>query len=513
MERELITGSKLWITISVMCAAMMAVLDISIVNVALNDIRASFGTPIDQIAWVSTGYMMANVVVIPMTGWFQRRFGYRRYFVTSILIFGIASVLCGTAWNLPSLVAFRVLQGLGGGAIIPTAQSILFARYPRNEHGTAQALFGLGAVTAPLLGPSLGGYFVDIASWHWIFLINVPVVLVAAFLAWNNIEEPGWQPSRERVDRKGIALLVVGMATLQYVLEEGHRDNWFESATISLLSVIAFVSLVTFVVHELETPNAVVDFRVFLNRSYAAATGLNFAIGMTLFSATFLFSLYCGAVMHYAALDIGLLFLKGSAIQLVLMPIIGRLLSRVDPRPLIVMGGLIVVYSLYLNSRLSNVADEHAMLVTVFVRACGLGFVFAPLNVAALSDIPARQRGNAAGLFNLTRELGGSIGTAFMSTRIDQNIKINFTALTRNVTLFDNSTLEALGQAKRLLAGSVTDAVAASYAALQLRISQQALVRAFAQNFLLLAAMYFCLLALVALLRRPAGSRNAPGGH
>ena len=513
MERELITGSKHWITIAVMLAAMMAVLDISIVNVALNDIRASFGTPIDQIAWVSTGYMMANVVVIPMTGWFQRRFGYRRYFVTSILLFGLASVLCGTAWNLPSLVAFRVLQGLGGGAIIPTAQSILFARYPRKEHGTAQALFGLGAVTAPLLGPSLGGYFVEIASWHWIFLINVPIVLLAAFLAWNNIEERGWQPSQERVDQKGIALLVVGMATLQYVLEEGHRDNWFESKTISLLAVIACVSLVTFVVHEIETPNAVVDFRVFLNRSYAAATGLNFAIGMTLFSATFLFSLYCGAVMHYAALDIGLLFLKGSAIQLVLMPIIGRLLSRVDPRPLIVLGGLIVVYSLYLNSQLSNTADDHAMLITVFVRACGLGFVFAPLNVSALSDIPASQRGNAAGLFNLTRELGGSIGTAFMSTRIDQNVKVNFTALTRNVSLFDNSTLEALGQAKRFLAGRVTDVVAASYATLQMRISQQALVRAFSQNFLLLAVMYFCLLVLVVFLRRPAGSRSAPGGH
>ncbi|HMA96059.1 MAG TPA: DHA2 family efflux MFS transporter permease subunit, partial [Polyangiaceae bacterium] len=306
MDHELIGGSKLAITVAVMCAAMMAVLDISIVNVALNDVRASFGTPIDQIAWISTGYMVANVVIIPMTGWFQRRFGFRRYFVGSILIFGIASVLCGTAWNLPSLVAFRVLQGLGGGAIMPTSQSILFARYPREQHGTAQSLFGLGAVTAPLLGPSLGGYLVDVASWHWIFLINVPIVLAAAYLAWNNIEEPGFVASRERVDSTGIALLTVGMAALQYVLEEGHRDNWFESRTISLLSVIAVVGLVTFVVHELETVHPVVDFRVFANRSYAAATGLNFAIGMTLFSATFMFSLYCGTVMHYSALDIGL---------------------------------------------------------------------------------------------------------------------------------------------------------------------------------------------------------------
>jgi DHA2 family multidrug resistance protein len=513
MERELITGSKLGITIAVMCAAMMAVLDISIVNVALNDIRASFGTPIDQIAWVSTGYMMANVVVIPMTGWFQRRFGFRRYFVSSILLFGIASVLCGTAWNLPSLVAFRVLQGLGGGAIIPTAQSILFARYPRKEHGTAQALFGLGAVTAPLLGPSVGGYLVDVASWHWIFLVNVPIVLTAAALAWKHIEEPGFLPAVESVDTKGIALLVVGMATLQYVLEEGHRDSWFESRLIIVLSVAAAAALVTFVVHELETPNAVVDLRVFANRSYAAATGLNFAVGMMLFSATFLFSLYCGTVMHYAAIDIGLLFLKGSAIQLVLMPIIGRMLSRVDPRPMVLMGGLIVAYSLYLNSHLTNLADERAMLLPIFVRACGLGFIFAPLNVTALSDIPARQRGNAAGLFNLTRELGGSIGTAWMSTRLDYNIKNHITALARNVTIYDPETLEALSQAKRFIGTRVTDSVGASYGLVSMRIAQQALVRAFAENFTMLSFLFAFLLVLVLLLRRPQGSRAAPAGH
>ncbi len=509
METELITGSKLGITVAVMCAAMMAVLDISIVNVALNDIRASFGTPIDQIAWVSTGYMMANVVVIPMTGWFQRKFGYRRYFVASILVFGAASVLCGTAWNLPSLVAFRVLQGLGGGAIMPTSQSILFARYPRNEHGTAQALFGLGAVTAPLLGPSLGGYLVDIASWHWIFLINVPIVLTAAVLAWNHIEEPGWAPKSERIDTTGITLLIVGMATLQYVLEEGHRDNWFESRLIVLLSVVALIALVTFVVHELEAEHPVVDFRVFLNRSYAAATGLNFAIGMTLFSATFMFSLYCGAVMHYGALDIGLLFLKGSAIQLVLMPIIGRLLSRVDPRPLVLLGGLIVCYSLVLNARLSNVADEHAMLVTVFVRACGLGFVFAPLNVTALSDIPAQQRGNAAGLFNLTRELGGSIGTAMMSTLLDNNMKEHYTALARNVTLYNDATLSALAQIRQFLGQRVPDAFSAGLGLLSMRISQQALVRAFSQNFSSLALLYGAMLSLIVLLRRPVGSRRS----
>src|SRR5215468_3581189 len=218
-----VTGSKLAITLVVMGAALMAFIDISIVNVALSDMRASFGTPLDQIGWVSTGYMMANIVVIPMTGWFQRRFGFRRYFSASILVFTVASALCGLAWNLPSLVLFRVLQGMGGGAIIPTAQSLLFARYPRAQHGMAAGLFGLGAVTGPLLGPTIGGYLTSWASWHWIFLVNVPIGLLVAFVASRAIEEPGFVPPREPIDVFGIVLLSIGMPALQYVLEEGNR--------------------------------------------------------------------------------------------------------------------------------------------------------------------------------------------------------------------------------------------------------------------------------------------------
>src|SRR5690349_11121348 len=189
-----VQGSKGGITAVAMIAALMAMIDISIVNVALTDIRASFATPLDQIGWVSTGYMMANIVVIPMTGWFQRRFGFKKYFAASVVLFTAASALCGAAWSLPSLVAFRVLQGLGGGAIIPTAQSILFARYPKQEHGMAAGLFGLGAITGPLLGPSIGGYLIDLSSWHWIFLVNVPFGILAAILAWRVIDEPDFVP-------------------------------------------------------------------------------------------------------------------------------------------------------------------------------------------------------------------------------------------------------------------------------------------------------------------------------
>jgi DHA2 family multidrug resistance protein len=510
MERGTSGGSKVGITVAVMCAAMMSLLDISIVNVALNDIRASFGTPMDQIAWVSTGYMMANVVIIPMTGWFQRRFGYRRYYVTSILLFGAASVLCGASWNLPSLVAFRVLQGLGGGAIIPTSQSILFARYPRSEHGMAQALFGLGAVTAPLLGPTVGGYLTEAANWHWIFLINVPIVLLAATLAWNSIEEPEGETSRPPVDFSGIAMLAVGMATLQYVLEEGNRDGWFESPLITVLMAVAGIALVTFVVHELDAEHPVVDLRIFGNRGYAAATGLNFAVGMCLFSASFLFSLYCGAVMHYRAIDIGMLFLKGSAIQIFLPPIIGKMVSKYDTRPMILFGGGMLVWSLWVNAGLTQLADEHAMLVPVFMRAVGLGFIFAPLNVTALSDIGAEQRGNAAGLFNLTRELGGSIGTAWMSTMLDRHMKAYYTSMTAHVNIWDPQTMDQLGALRGSLMGRVADANAGALAVLAMRMGTQSMVRSFAEGFVTLALVFTAALGLVAFLHRPRGAQGRP---
>ena len=215
-EATVLRGSKPLITAGAMVAGLMAFLDISIVNVALNDIRANFGTPLDQIAWVSTAYAMANITIIPISGWLLRRFGFRRYYAASILIFTAASALCGLAWNLPSLVCFRILQGLGGGAIIPTSQSVLFSRYPEKQHGMAGALFAIGAITGPLLGPTVGGYLVEWSSWHWIFFINVPLGLIAAWIAWTQIEQPTFVSDRSPVDRFGIALLAVGMVSLQY---------------------------------------------------------------------------------------------------------------------------------------------------------------------------------------------------------------------------------------------------------------------------------------------------------
>lgn len=514
MKQDLITGSKAGITIAAMAAALMSVLDISIVNVALSDIRASFGTPLDQIAWVSTGYMMANVVVIPMTGWLQRRFGFRKYFTFSILLFTAASALCGLAWNLPSLVAFRILQGMGGGAIIPTSQAILFARYPREEHGMAGALFGLGAVTGPLLGPTVGGLLIEHASWHWIFLINLPVGLFAAYMAWRYIGQPGFEASTERVDRYGIGLLAVGMAALQYVLEEGNREDWFDSMTITVLAVIAGVSLITFVVHELETPNPVVDLRVFANRSYTAATGLNMLVGLALFSGSFLFSLFCGTIMRYSALDIGLLFLKGSAIQVLLMPLIGRFGGKIDGRAMVAIGIIGNSLSLWTNGHLASGADQATLITPIFIRACSLGFVFIPLSVMALSDLRPDQRGNAAGLYNLTRELGGSIGTAWMSSKLSRVAALNMTSLASHVDPYNPVVQEQLGGIKaQMAARGLTDPTGSAFQIMYQRINGQALVRAFNANFVTITFLFACSLLLVFMLKKPSPGVKVEGAH
>jgi len=511
--REDVTGSKLLITLVAMGGALMAFIDISIVNVALSDMRASFGTPLDQIGWVSTGYMMANIVVIPMTGWFQRRFGFRRYFALSVLLFTLASALCGLAWNLPSLVLFRVLQGLGGGAIIPTAQSLLFARYPKQEHGMAAGLFGLGAVTGPLLGPTIGGYLTSWSSWHWIFLVNVPIGLAVAFVASRVIEEPGFVAPKEPVDVAGIVLLAAGMPALQYVLEEGNREGWSESPLIIGLALLAAVTLITFLVHELETENPIVDLRVFKNRTYSGGTVVNFLTGLALFGSTYLFSLFCGAVMHYTALDIGRVFLAAGALQLFLMPLVGRMAPKVDSRGLLLFGVVVVAASQLLASQLTSAASFGNLVQPQLVRAIGLSFVFIPVSMLALSDLDGAQRGNATGLFNLTRELGGSIGTAWMGMLVTNGVKTHGSALAAHVTAYDPLVQDQMRTMAAVIGPRTPTGSVLPEALLSLRVAGQALVLSFEDGFRLAAVAMLLGLVAVAVMKRPKTSAVPSGAH
>jgi MFS transporter, DHA2 family, multidrug resistance protein len=501
-----VSGSKAGITIVVMIAAMMALVDISIINVALNDIRASFGTPLDQIGWVTTSYMMANIVVIPMTGWFQRRFGYRRYFVASTVLFTVSSALCGIAWSLPTLVFCRVLQGMGGGAIIPTANAILFARYPRQEHGMAAALFGLGAITGPLMGPTIGGYLIAWSSWHWIFLVNVPLGVLVCVLTLRFVREPGFQPRKEKIDAFGVALLALGMPSLQYVLEEGNREGWFESRTITTLSFVAAIALITFVVHELETTNPVVDLRVFANRSYAAGSAINFLAGLALFGSTYLVSLFCGTILHYAALDIGRVFMIAGFAQLLLMPLVGRLSPLVDGRIFLFIGIACAAGSQWMAATLTSSSGFDDLVRLQLLRAVGLACVFIPVNVLALSDLSPAHRGNASGLFNLTRELGGSLGTAWMGMIVTDGMAVHRSAIASHVTPFHPMVQEQLRTIARVTS-LAPDAI------LQRRISRQALVLSFEDGFRKTALAILIGLVLVLLVRRPREDVSVNAAH
>jgi DHA2 family multidrug resistance protein len=514
-EQTLLRGNKFLITMGAMLAGLMAFLDISIVNVGLNDIRANFGTPLDRIAWVSTAYAMANITIIPMSGWLLKRYGFRRYYATSIVIFTIASVMCGLSWNLLSLVVFRILQGLGGGAIIPTSQSVLFSRYPEKQHGMAGALFGMGAITGPLLGPTIGGYLIDVSSWHWIFFINLPIGIIAATIAWTQIEEPSFKSDRAPVDYVGIAMLAAGMVSLQYVLEEGNRDGWFDSRAITFLSVVAGISLIGFISHELETKHPVVELRVFANRGYSAATALNFLVGTAIFAGSLLLSLYCGTIMHYRAIDIGRVFLFGTWIQILIFPLAGRLVTRMDPRLLLLIANTGIFTSLWLNAHLTSDASMSSIWHPLFIRAIGTGFGFVPLTFLAVANLPASQRPGGTALFNLTRELGASIGTAWMSTMLDRGSKQNFTAITSHVDIYNPLVAE---QAATLVHGPgarLADPENAALAVLKSRIDAQALLRAFNENFMLLAFAFLGASFLILLMKRPpaGGVPDTNGAH
>jgi DHA2 family multidrug resistance protein len=498
-----IVGNKALITIAAMIAGLMAFLDISIVNVALNDIRANFGTPLDQIAWVSTAYAMANITVIPMSGWLLRRFGFRRYYTASIVMFTIASVLCGLAWNLQLLIVFRILQGLGGGAIIPTSQSVLFSRYPERQHGMAGALFGMGAIMGPLLGPTIGGYLTELSSWHWIFFVNLPLGVIAGYLAWTQLRQPTFVSDRAPVDKPGIALLAIGMMSLQYVLEEGNRNGWFDDTTITVFALVAAIALTGFICHELETPHPVVDLRVFANRAYAAATGLNFLIGTAIFAGSLLLSLYCGTIMHYRALDIGRVFLLGTWIQILIFPLAGRLVTRIDPRFLLVIASAGIFTSLWLNAHLMADATQRQIAFPLFIRAIGTGFGFVPLTMLGVSSLPQAQRPGGTALFNLTRELGASIGTAWMSTLLDRETKRAFSAITSHVDVFNPLVHEQLAVLRGGPGTRLVDAEHAAYAVLQNRISGQSLLTAFNHGFLLLAFAFLGASFLIFWMKRP----------
>jgi DHA2 family multidrug resistance protein len=498
----------------VMLALLLEILDSSIVNVALPSMMGNLGATVDEISWVVTSYIIANVIVIPMTSWLAGRFGRRRYFVGSILLFTAASFLCGFASTLPELVVFRVIQGMGGGALMSMSQSIMMETFPAGRQGMGQALFGMGATLGPSLGPTLGGWITNQWSWPWIFYVNIPLGLLAAALCWSYLVEPRYARRTATTDWLGIVLLIVGIGALQTFLERGNRLDWFDSDLIVFLFGTALVSLVVFVWHELRTEHPVVDLRVFRHRQLVVACVYGGVLGVGLYGSVFLFPLFTQQVLRWSSWQSGVAIAPSSLATALAMPIAGRLVSRVGPAPLFATGIALFVPALWGMSHWTVQAGWSDLFWPQVGRGVALAFMFVPLSMAALRTLPPQDMLQGAGLYNLCRQTGGSMGIAVLATLVDHRAVLHHAYLAESVSPFSvvaQQRLQALtsGLASRGL--DPTSALEAARRVLDGTISAQAAVLAFRDCYLGILILFLVLVPLVPLLRRP-NLPAAPGG-
>lgn len=501
------------IAIAVTLAAVLELVDTSIVNVAVPHMMGTLGATLDEIAWVSTSYIIANVIVIPMSSWLSSYFGRRNYLTGSILLFVFASFFCGAATSLWGLVFWRVVQGLGGGALLSTAQTTLFESFPPHERGIGQAIFGVGVMVGPTLGPTLGGYIVDAYAWPWIFYINVPLGLGAAYMVWSFVRNAAHQVRATKIDGWGIVLLATAVGSLQWMLERGERFDWFESRFVVGLAVTSVVSVVLLVWRELTVDEPIIDLRIL--RSRQLAPGVTFAafLGLALYGSVFVLPVFLQSLHGYTAWQTGQVILPGALASAFTMAIVGRTASRFDARPAIIAGAFLFLWSMWLLSRLTLGSGQDELFWPLILRGVGLGLIFVPLTNATVAGLPMRSIGQGTGLFNLMRQLGGSLGIAIMATMLSRLTKVEKAVLTDHVGNADPATLERLALLTRGLIARGTDAVVAKQQALQVldqQISAQASVLAFSRLYLVSGILLVAALPLLLFWRTGRSTGVAP---
>ncbi len=428
--------NKWVVALTVMVPTFIEVMDISVVNVSLPHIQGSLNAGLDEVTWVLTSYLVANAIVIPITGWLASVFGRKRYLLFSVTVFTASSLLCGAAPSLKVLILARIFQGLGGGGLQPLSQAILFETFPVAEHGLAMAVFGMGVVLAPILGPVVGGFITDTWSWRWVFYINLPVGALAITLVMLFVYDPPYiRRKKIHIDTWGLLLLTVGIGCLQIVLDKGEREDWFHSQFIIYLSIVAAVALVLFISVELRTKHPVVNLRVFRDRSFSAGNITIFTGFGCMFGSFVLLPLYAQKLMNYTALWAGLLLAPGGVMSFMIMPVAGMLLKRgFNPRNLLALGLVTMAYAIWLMSGFNLQASFSAVAWPRMVQGFGLGLFFVPLTTATFMNIPKEETGNASGIFSLLRNLGGSFGVALSATILAQRAQVHQTFLVERIT-------------------------------------------------------------------------------
>ncbi len=432
-------GFRKWIiTFTVITAALLELIDTTIVNVALPNIMGNLGATLEDANWIVTGYAVANVIILPMSGWLGDRFGRKNYFLASILIFTVASFLCGNANSLEMLIAFRLLQGLAGGGLISTGQAILLETWPPSEVGMATALFGLGAVVGPTVGPTLGGLITDNLSWQWIFYVNIPVGCIAAFCVSTFVRESPKYGQGKRVDWWGILFLALGVGALQVVLEKGEDKDWTQTWWITALIFTTIISAICFIWREVSIDFPVVNFKILRHRSFSIGIFTSFALGVALYGSTFIFPVFCQNLLGFTAKQTGLILLPGGCATILCMPFVGNMLKKGVPAQFLSAGGFILFFifcwMLYGSTLQSGTGDFWWPLI---IRGVGMAILFVPLTTLAIADLRGPEIGQGTGLNNMMRQLGGSFGIAIMTTVIHIKTNVNRNILLENYNQYN----------------------------------------------------------------------------
>jgi MFS transporter, DHA2 family, multidrug resistance protein len=508
--------NKWIVALTVMLPTLIEIIDISIVNVALDHIRGSLSAGIDESTWTITSYLVSNAIIIPMTGWLSRFFGRKRYLIISISIFTVSSFLCGSAWNLQSLVFFRILQGVGGGALQPISQSILLETFPPRQHGIAMAIFGVGIMFGPIIGPLVGGWITDNWSWHWIFFINVPIGIISVLLTLLFIIDPPYMKrAKMKIDYWGISLLAIGLGCLQIVLDKGQQENWFSSSFIVWLSIISSVSLISFIFVELFTKYPIVNLRAFKNVTFSTGNVIMFLGFFNLFASIVLLPIYLQTLMGYTAYLAGLVLGPGGIATMIAMPIAGNLVNRINPKYLLAFGIVVNIYAAYLMSNFNLSADFNTVIWPRIVLGVGMGFFFIPLTTMTMSGIRKEDMGNASAIYNLLRNLGGSFGVAFVTTVLSRRAQFHQNHLIEHLTPYDSAYQIFSGQTSQLLQNRGFGDFTSDYGGLGViyrELLRQASMMAFNDAFFLVCIIMVCILPFVFFMKRGKPAM-APGMH
>lgn len=501
-----------------MLATFMEVLDSTVVNVSLPHIAGSLATGTDEATWVLTSYLVSNAIVLPTTGWFSRLFGRKRFYMGCVTGFTIASALCGFAPSLTWLIIFRVLQGLAGGALQPISQAILLESFPLRKRGLGMAIFGIGVVFAPIIGPTLGGWITDSYSWRWVFFINIPVGILSLALTQINVTDPPYLVRGvAKVDYFGLGLLAVGIGTLQIILDKGQRSDWFSTPWITQFAVISIVCLVGLVLWELRSDHPIIDFSVFKLANFPQGVILIFTLGVALYGSLVLLPVFLQNLLGYTATQSGLVMSPGGVGTLVCMPIVGYLVGKIDARYMIVFGLVLLGVSMFMQAGFNLEIGYWDIVIPRIVMGIGLAFLFVPISTVTFSYTPRDRTGTATGLFNLVRNIGGSVGIAFVTTMLAKRAQFHQFRLTEhinsanpNFTFFFRSYVARLMGTGQTYWGAQKQVLAGTYG----RLIRQATTMSFIDVFWLLGVIMIVLIPVVFIMKKPPRHvRPVEGAH